>query len=32
MLPSTLAYELYLTGEGTGPSDRCRPVPSHSIG
>jgi hypothetical protein len=31
-LPSTPAYELWLTGEGTEPSDRRCPVPPHYVG
>jgi hypothetical protein len=32
MLPPTLTYELQLTGEGTEPSDKRRPVPSPCTG
>jgi hypothetical protein len=32
MLPPTLAYELQLIGEGTKPSNRRRPIPSHCTG
>jgi hypothetical protein len=32
MLTPASAYELWLTGEGTDPSDRRHPAPSHYIG